>query len=176
MVIVIDTREQKPLDFSPFEDVTVQRRETWPGDYTVLGGTAYFAVERKSVADLIGTMKNGYAGFGATSPKRFDRELCAMSGIVARGGIARVVVEPDGFIDNAHDQIAAHDYRSMIEPEKIFAFIRAIRRGWGVPVDLTTSREHSARLIHDLAAAALQVKRARAAQERAVKEACDVQA
>lgn len=173
MVIVIDTREQKPLDFSAFKDVTVQRRETWPGDYTVLGGTAYFAIERKSVSDLIGTMKTGYAGYGATTPKRFDRELMALASIVSRGGIARIVVEPDGFVANAHDQIAAAAYWSIIQPKRVFAFIETIRKGWGVPVDLTENRAHSAKIVHDFAAAALEVKRARMAQDKAVKAASE---
>lgn len=173
MVIVIDTREQNPLDFSFWKDVTVQRRELWPGDYTVLGGAQYLAVERKSVSDLVGTMKGGYAGTTATTPKRFDRELMALHSVIARGGRAFILVEPDGrlgTVSPAYEQIADHRYRSTITPDKILAFVKTIEDYWRVPVIFTASRTHSAQIVHDAAIAALNVKRARMAQDRVFAE------
>ena len=169
MVIVIDTREQHPLDFSFWKDVKVQRRELWPGDYTVLGGAQYLAIERKSVSDLVGTMKTGYAGIGATTPKRFDRELMALHSVIARGGRAFVLVEPDGPLGTvcpAFEQINAHSYRSIIPPDKVLAFIKAIRSGWHVPVVMTDSRTQSAEIVYKSALLALAVKRARMAEDR----------
>ena len=90
--IVIDTREQNPLDFSAFADVRIVRAELWPGDYSLQAATHLVAIERKSVSDLIGTMPGGYAGFSATTPKRFDRELSALCGYPRRGGRAFVLV------------------------------------------------------------------------------------
>ena len=150
MVIVIDTREKRPLDFSFWTDVTIQRRELWPGDYTVLGGAQYLAVERKSVSDLVKTMKDDYAGIGSTTPKRFDRELMALHSIIARGGSAFVLVEPDGPLGTvcpAYDQIKAHSYRSIISPNKVLKFIKTIRKGWHVPVHMTDSRTKSAEIV-----------------------------
>ena len=169
MVIVIDTREQHPLDFSTWKDVKVQRRELWPGDYTVLGGAQYLAIERKSVSDLVGTMKTGYAGIGSTTPKRFDRELMALHSVIARGGRAFVLVEPDGPLGTvfpAFEQIKAHSYRSIIAPDKVLAFIKSIRSGWHVPVVMTDSRTQSAEIVYKSALLALAVKRARMAEDR----------
>ena len=169
MVIVIATREQHPLDFSFWKDVKVQRRELWPGDYTVLGGAQYLAIERKSVSDLVGTMKTGYAGIGSTTPKRFDRELMALHSIIARGGSAFVLVEPDGPLGTvcpAYDQIKAHSYRSIISPNKVLKFIKTIRKGWHVPVHMTDSRTKSAEIVYKSAILALAVKRARMAEDR----------
>ena len=169
MVIVIDTREQRPLDFSFWKDVTIQRRELWPGDYTVLGGAQYLAVERKSVSDLVGTMKTGYAGISSTTPKRFDRELMALHSIIARGGRAFVLVEPDGTLGTvcpAYDQIKAHAYRSIIAPDKVLACIQSIRSCWRVPVIMTDSRVQSAEIVYKSAILALAVKRSRMAEDR----------
>ena len=169
MVIVIDTREQRPLDFSFWKDVTVQRRELWPGDYTVLGGSQYLAVERKSVSDLIGTMKTGYAGICSTTPKRFDRELMALHSVIARGGRAFIIVEPDGPLGTvcpAFEQIKAHSYRSIIAPDKVLSFIQSIRSCWRVPVIMTNSRTQSAEIVYKSAILALAVKRARMAEDR----------
>lgn len=147
--IVIDTREQRPLDFRPFEDVRTVRAEIWPGDYSLLAATRKIAIERKSVADFIGTMKSGYAGFDATTPKRFDRELSALCGYPRRGGRAFILIEPDGRNQTALEQIRAGNYRSAIPPDKILAFIRAIRDQWLVEVVLADSREHAARIVVD---------------------------
>ena len=169
MVIVIDTREKRPLDFSFWKDVTIQSRELWPGDYTVLGGAQYLAVERKSVSDLVKTMKDDYAGIGSTTPKRFDRELMALHSIIARGGSAFVLVEPDGPLGTvcpAYDQIKAHSYRSIISPNKVLKFIKTIRKGWHVPVHMTDSRTKSAEIVYKSALLALAVKRARMAEDR----------
>lgn len=169
MVIVIDTREQRPLDFSFWKDVTIQRRELWPGDYTVLGGAQYLAVERKSVSDLVGTMKTGYAGICSTTPKRFDRELMALHSVIARGGRAFIIVEPDGPLGTvcpAYEQIKAHSYRSIIAPDKVLSFIQSIRSCWRVPVIMTDSRTQSAEIVYKSAILALAVKRARMAEDR----------
>ena len=169
MVIVIDTREKRPLDFSFWKDVTVQSRELWPGDYTILGGAQYLAVERKSVSDLVGTMKNDYAGIGSTTPKRFDRELMALHSIIARGGNAFVLVEPDGPLGTvcpAVEQIKAHSYRSIISPRKVLKFIETIREGWRVPVHMTDSRTESAEIVYKAASFALSLKRAHMAEDR----------
>ena len=149
MPIVIDTREQKPLDFSPFPDVrTVRADGIWPGDYTLQAAANLVAVERKSVSDLIGTMKDGYNGFNATRPKRFNRELAALRGY-PRGGSGRafVLVEPDVRGQTAEEQIRAGNYRAMIPPEKILAFIQSIRDLWLVDVVLAESREHAAEVV-----------------------------
>lgn len=149
--IVIDTREQKPLDFSPFPEVrTIRADGIWPGDYTLQAAANLVAVERKSVSDLIGTMKDGYNGFNATKPKRFNRELAALRGY-PRGGSGRafILVEPDVGNQTAEEQIRAANYRAAIQPEKVLAFIQSIRDLWLVDVVLAESREHAAQIVVD---------------------------
>ena len=52
-VLLVDTREQRPLQFShlPAESATL-----YTGDYSVRGLEEIFAVERKSLADLAGSL------------------------------------------------------------------------------------------------------------------------
>lgn len=66
MKIVVDSREQLPLKFShPFiTGVIVKKLDV--GDYAVVfedGHTPPFFFDRKSIADLFGTMGNGYERF-----------------------------------------------------------------------------------------------------------------
>ena len=171
MTLIIDTREQKPLDFSRWADVRTVRQTHWPGDYSLQAGTHLLAVERKSVSDLIGTMSQAYAGFGATSPKRFDAELRGLGGVIHAGGRAFVLVEPDHPGMTAVGQILAGAYRAQIPPEKIIAFINRIRTAWKVPVVLAVSREHAAELVVAAARAAEAEKRAwRSVDEQLVAE------
>lgn len=53
VVIIIDNREQTPLTFEHFPSMcgTLQS-----GDYSLAGHEGRFTVERKSVADLIGSL------------------------------------------------------------------------------------------------------------------------
>ena len=150
--IVVDTREQNPLNFGAFEDVAVSTAKLWPGDYGLRGAANLAAIERKSVSDLIGTLKEGYAGIASTSPKRFDAELKALRGIALGGGRAMVLVEPDGTAarigNTAEEQIRSGDYRSAIKPEHILAFIECIRTSWKVPVVLAASRAHAAEIVY----------------------------
>lgn len=55
-IIIIDSREQTPLTFEhfPFRCGTLQS-----GDYSVAGHEGRFTVERKSIADLIGSLAAG---------------------------------------------------------------------------------------------------------------------
>jgi len=63
MLIRIDTREQQPLEF---EDVATVRGTIKTGDYSLEGDQDCFAVERKSLPDLIQSL---------AIQKNFSREL-----------------------------------------------------------------------------------------------------
>lgn len=169
--IVIDTREQYPLDFSGYPDVRVVRAKLWPGDYSLQAATRLMAIERKSVSDLIGTMMTGYAGWAATSPKRFDAELLGLSGIIHHGGRALILVEPDSRTMTAREEIEGHSYLSGVEPRKVLAFIDRIRRDWGVPVILSDSRQAAAEIVYHTAKAADAEKRAWRPVDRLINDA-----
>lgn len=67
--IVIDTREQMPLEFKGYRTV---RKALRTGDYSLMGFCSELTVERKSVQDLVSTLFGGFA--------RFERELVRMEG------------------------------------------------------------------------------------------------
>lgn len=83
VVIVIDTREQRPWSFPPYIDITVGTLRT--GDYA-LQGDDHFAIERKSADDFIGTISLGW--------HRFTKELNRMD---AASFAAKVVIVESDF-------------------------------------------------------------------------------
>lgn len=79
MTIIIDSREQTPLEFpARFEtpggvlDVSTTTKGLVSGDYSIVGYEDTFAVERKTVPDLLGSITSGRP--------RFERELTRMRG------------------------------------------------------------------------------------------------
>lgn len=86
-VILIDSKEQRPLKFWP-GDVT-ERANLKTGDYSLKGFENFIACERKSLGDLFGTVGNGRA--------RFEREIIRASkfyyfGIVIEATLERVLL------------------------------------------------------------------------------------
>jgi ERCC4-type nuclease len=70
MKIIVDTREQLPLDFQHHYITEVIRRKLEVGDYGCQledGHETPIYFERKSVSDLFGTLSSGY--------KRFKKEI-----------------------------------------------------------------------------------------------------
>lgn len=70
MIVIVDTREQKKLDFSGIEGVEKVEEMALPyGDYTAIvhGKPVPIVWERKGFSDLWGTMTGGY--------DRFKREM-----------------------------------------------------------------------------------------------------
>src|SRR3984893_2848677 len=69
-VVVCDTREQEPLVFTRFTSV---RGTLQTGDYSIVGLTDLFAVERKSTNDLVSCCMG-------ENRSRFERELHRLRG------------------------------------------------------------------------------------------------
>lgn len=67
--LIVDTREQRPLEFRHLEAV---RGTLQSGDYSLAGLEEEFAVERKSVTDLVGSLTR--------DRDRFTRELHRLRG------------------------------------------------------------------------------------------------
>jgi ERCC4-type nuclease len=92
-IIVCDTREQTPYAFAGLAAdakarnrplvVHTQRGTLGQGDYSLLGFEAWVAVERKSAADLFGTL--------GQARRRFERELARLQSLQ----FAAVVVEAE---------------------------------------------------------------------------------
>jgi len=104
MHIIIDTREQQPWSFPP-EVAEVSRGTLSAGDYSLAGDDA-FAIERKSMNDLVGTISSGW--------DRFLRELDRMD---AMGIFPQVVI-----VEGAWKEILAHSYN---HPQVSPAFVQS---------------------------------------------------
>src|SRR5690606_30906299 len=93
-VVLIDTREQAPLTFTRLES---RRGTLQSGDYSFAGGEDLFAIERKTIPDLVACC----VGNGRD---RFFRELHRLRGF----RFARLIVigTPDG--------IGTHNYRANV--------------------------------------------------------------
>lgn len=72
LTIIEDSREQAPLDFTGIKGVDVIRQGLKTGDYSIQGYENRICFERKSVADLVGTLIGGH--------ERFLREMDRMQG------------------------------------------------------------------------------------------------
>lgn len=142
--LVIDTREQTPLDFPA--GTPVMTSTCYPGDYSLAGHRATFAIERKGVtcnggvwtSDLVGTITEllrGQNGDTERGSLRFRFELLAMSRIMKRGGLAFVAT------DRPRQWYADHKYFGGLHPSALFGTIRSLTADYGVPFLFFDSRE-----------------------------------
>lgn len=133
LTIIEDTREQTPLDFSPFPFVTVERATLHSGDYSVKGWESQFAIERKSLADLIGTITQGH--------ERFERELERLCSF----RYAAIVVEASEI------DLRTGKYRSMLLPRAAVGMITAFEVRYRIPFHFCGNRMMAAQRIYELA-------------------------
>lgn len=116
--MLIDTREQLPYSFAGLKAdaklgggplaVRTERATLESGDYSLAGFESRVAVERKSLADLFGTLGRGR--------DRFERELTRLSGFE----FAAVVVEAE-WSAVFNDPPA----RSRLTPKAVFRTVNA---------------------------------------------------
>ena len=112
-VVVIDTREQTPL---PIEGLPWVRGTLQSGDYSIRGAEELFAIERKTIPDLISCC----SGENRT---RFERELHRLRGFE----FARLLVI------GTREQIAAGDYPGHITPQSVLASLAAWEVRYRIP-------------------------------------------
>jgi len=120
---VIDTREQRPWDLSPLKS---ERGTLITGDYTIKGLEHVICIERKSLADYLGSMGN--------DRDRFERELKRMLGYETRALI----------IEATWSDLEAGEWRSKVTP----ASALGSALGWiamGIPVVLAGNAQNAAR-------------------------------
>jgi len=113
-VLVTDTREQLPL---PFKRLAFVSGTLATGDYSFRGGEELFAVERKSIADLVGCCVGD-------NRERFFRELHRLRGYRFK----RLLVV------GTRDEIEAGTYRSDLSPKAVLATLSAIEARFDTPV------------------------------------------
>ena len=124
--ILIDTREQTPLLFKNLPFITGTLTS---GDYSILGAQELFAVERKSIADLVMSC--------TTERERFERELHRLRGY----RFARLLIV------GAESEIATHRYRSNANPKAILHSLAAFEIRYNVPVIFEPLEDRAAVLI-----------------------------
>jgi len=112
--VVIDTREQDPL---PFRRLPVIRGGLYTGEYSVAGLQSLFAVERKSIADLVSCC-------AASNRRRFENELHRLRGFRFR----RLLVIGD------RGDIEAGAYRSTIKPAAVLGTLAAFEVRYDCPI------------------------------------------
>jgi DNA excision repair protein ERCC-4 len=130
-VIVIDTREQCPLQFAR---LAAERGTLLTGDYSFRGGEEQFAVERKSVPDLV-------ACCAGENRERFFRELHRLRGFRFK----RLLVV------GSRDAIERGEYVSRIAPKAVLATLAALEARFDVPVVFCPSPEEAGQRIESWA-------------------------
>lgn len=122
--IIVDTREQDPLVFHRLESV---RGTLQSGDYSVQGLTDLFAVERKSINDLVSCCIGD-------NRDRFERELHRLRGF----RFTRLLVV------GTVDQITQHTYRSQVKPASVLNSLAAWEVRYSIPVVFRRTAESAA--------------------------------
>lgn len=114
--IIVDSREQRPLDFSRWTDVTVVPGTLSSGDYSIVGLEDRFSIERKSLDDLASSLTHGR--------DRFTRELERLRSFEVKCIVAECTLE----------DVAKHRYKSKALPESLLQSLAAFHVRYGVPV------------------------------------------
>jgi ERCC4-type nuclease len=136
-VIVIDTREQTPL--APTR-LPCTRAGLLSGDYSIRGLEYLFAIERKSIADLVGCCKSGTKA-AEGERERFERELHRLRGYKFR----RLLI-----VGSLAD-IEAGAYRSEISPAAVLNSLKAWQVRFDIPVVFRATPEEAAAQVEDWA-------------------------
>lgn len=146
--IFIDSREQSPLKFN---ETKTEVKCLKYGDYAFSDEewTKKIVIERKSLADLIGTMFSGY--------QRFERELER-----AKEDNAHLIIVVEESLSNVMDyrnKRIVH-YRVRIPPEVIMHQVRALIQKYPhIQFVFTHSREESADIIQKIFSLGSQIIR-----------------
>lgn len=123
--LLVDTREQHPLDFSRFEGWFggVEKRALPLGDYSVAGLEEVCVVERKELPDLVHSLTT-------------DRTV-----FVSR--IKKMSVYPHKLliITSAVSQVKSGYPFSSFNPNRVLQALVAALAGWGVPFVCTETHE-----------------------------------
>jgi ERCC4-type nuclease len=129
--IVIDSREQTPLSF---DNLPTASGSLYSGDYSVLGLEHKFAIERKSIADLVGSITSGR--------ERFERELHRLRGF----DFKRLLIV------GSEDDIKSHNYRSKASPNSVLGSLYTFEVRYGIPVIWGIDEQNSSILVERWAA------------------------
>ncbi len=128
MIILIDTREQRPYEFK----TPSIRGKLDIGDYSLLGAESLIAVERKSLCDLIGCLCGGR--------ERFKKELFRGQAL----DYFAIVIEA------TLTDIANGNYRSKMTPKSAIQSLLTFSIRYRLPVFFAENRNFGARVTESL--------------------------
>ena len=131
MQILIDTREQRPLDFARYE-ADVERATLATADYSLQGLETIVGIERKSESDLLGSLTQGR--------DRFERELARLRSYQLRA----VVCETSWLL------LARGEYRSRMPPHACLQSIIGLSLRYETPFLLVETQEAAAYTVFHL--------------------------
>jgi ERCC4-type nuclease len=126
-VIAVDTREKEPLKFTRLQAV---ERALFTGDYSIMGLEEEFAVERKSLDDLVNCCLS-------SNRDRFEHELHRLRGFRFK----RLLIV------GTRAEIEAQRYHSRISPKSVLATLSAFEVRYSVPFIFCSSPEEAAEMI-----------------------------
>lgn len=129
ITLIIDTREQQPLAFP--QQVKTERHRLISGDYSIKGFERQFAVERKSLEDLVGTVIH--------QRERFEYELLRLSNYEFR----RVIVEAT-FKDVA--QVERYTFCGA-NPKSVIHTVYAFECRYNVPFVFAGNRQAASDMV-----------------------------
>lgn len=129
--VVIDQQEKKPWTFDE-KTTSVATCHLPEGDYTVEGLRDKVIIERKSLADFVGSISAGR--------ERFFREVERLQPYQYK----YIVVEA------SLDDVAKHRYRSKMHPASVVGTAIALTVDHGLPVLWLDSHEYAARYAEGL--------------------------
>lgn len=129
--IVIDNQEKLPLVFDQ-SACNVVTGDLWLADYSIIGRETAWAIERKSLADYVGSITAGR--------DRFFRELDELRGYEFK----RIIVEAD-----ACDVTLMH-YRSSVHPNSVWGTTYKIEVDFGIPVIFCGDHDQSAKWVQGI--------------------------
>lgn len=130
MKIIIDSREQAPLDLSPY-DCAMETGSLATGDYSLAGLEDLAAIERKSLPDLVACLQGDQR-------QRFERELARGRGM----DMFMVVIEA------AMQDVRNHNYRSQMKPHAVLQSVLAFQVRYRVPFFWAGSRQGAAYTVY----------------------------
>src|ERR1700758_2310291 len=130
-VIIVDTREQDPL---PFARLKTRGGTLVTGDYSVAGLESLFAVERKSISDLVGCCMG-------QNRERFERELHRLRGFRFK----RLLIV------GTEEDILRGNFQSNIKPKAVLGTLAAFEVRYDLPVVWCETPEKAGRLIERFA-------------------------
>lgn len=125
--VVIDSREQEPL---PITRLPIIKRGLYSGDYSIAGLEDVFAVERKSIGDMVGCCVG-------SNRERFENELHRLRG--AR--FKRLL------IIGQRVEVELKHYRSTISPASVLGTIAAFEVRYDLPIVWANRPEDGAELV-----------------------------